>query len=329
MAGLQEMKILVVDDSRMSRTLIKTLLNKLGFHNVDVADSAGGAFDYLSVGSGKKSDVDLILMDIVMKDMSGIETTRRIKDCIELAEIPIVMVTGNDNKKIFEEAFDAGAVDYISKPVDRVELKVRVTSLLTLKQETDRRKEREDTLTHLAQQLEAANAELKRISSLDGLTGIANRRHFDETLAKEWRRALRGGKTIALGMIDVDYFKLFNDSYGHQAGDRCLQMVAKLLDSSVSRPGDMSARYGGEEFVIIMPSTSLEEAKTILGKVRAGIENKSVPHKASSVTGVVTISIGVASVFPSDGIDPAGIIKLADEALYKAKENGRNRVETA
>lgn len=326
---LQEMKILVVDDSRMSRTIVKTLLSKLGYHNVDVVDSARGAIDYLGAGYGKKNDVDLILMDIVMKDMSGIEATRRIKRVEELASVPIVMVTGSDNKATFEEAFDAGAVDYISKPVDRVELKVRLNSLLTLKRETDKSREREERLTNLAQQLETANAELKRISSLDGLTGIANRRHFDETLDKEWRRALRAGKQIALGMIDVDHFKLFNDNYGHQAGDRCLQMVAKLLDSSVSRSGDMAARYGGEEFALVMPSTSLADAKMVLEKVRAGVETKAVHHKASSAGSVVTISIGVASLFPSDGVDPAGIIKLADEALYKAKNNGRNRVETA
>ncbi len=178
-------------------------------------------------------------------------------------------------------------------------------------------------------ELAEANAILEKLSSLDGLTGIPNRRRFDEVLKSEWQRAIRHSTAISLIMLDIDFFKLYNDRYGHQGGDECLIQVARILDDSAQRETDMVARYGGEEFAVILPETGSRGAYEVAEIMRANIHDTKIPHEGSKVSEYVSISVGVATWLPERGSQPEEIIALADQALYKAKEEGRNQVQSA
>lgn len=312
----KDMGILIVDDSRLSRNLISAFLTKAGYKNLVKAESAEEAFKILGLdGAGEEAhEVDLILMDVIMEEMDGIEATRRIKKEEQLRDIPIVMVTGSEKGDTFEEAFSAGAGDYISKPIDKMELRVRVSSALKLKRETDLRKERE--------------RELELLSSLDGLTGISNRRIFDTTLEKEWKRAQRNSWPLSLIMIDIDFFKPYNDHYGHQGGDDCLIKVAEAINGVPERPGDLVARYGGEEFVVVLPDTDTPSAKELAELMRATVAGLELPHEKSKVESFVTVSMGVSTSIMEEAKADSyeALLKRADVALYQAKEAGRNRV---
>jgi diguanylate cyclase (GGDEF)-like protein len=178
------------------------------------------------------------------------------------------------------------------------------------------------------QQLEEANGILRQLSSQDGLTGIANRRHFDSELSREWRRGMRSKSPLSLLMLDIDGFKAYNDLYGHQQGDECLKSVAATLQAVVKRPGDVVARYGGEEFAVILAETRLDGAIRIAEALRAATEALRIAHAKGPVSPFVTVSVGVGCMFPTDSDDPSTLIAMADEALYEAKESGRNRVCT-
>ncbi|ANB61557.1 diguanylate cyclase [Anoxybacteroides amylolyticum] len=196
-------------------------------------------------------------------------------------------------------------------------------SVLAVARDITKRKEAEE-------QLKKANDLLQRISSLDGLTGIYNRRTFDDYLSREWRLAARNKTPISLIMLDIDFFKSFNDTYGHQRGDECLQQVAKTLEQTLKRPTDLVARYGGEEFAVILPSTDLNGAYTVAEQLRKNVEALHIPHAGSLISRYVTISLGVATMKPASASDDGKqLIALADEGLYKAKQNGRNRVGTS
>lgn len=167
---------------------------------------------------------------------------------------------------------------------------------------------------------------LYTLSSIDGLTGIANRRQFEAFLAKEWNRARRLQTELSLILCDIDYFKLYNDYFGHQEGDKCLQKIAGILEEHARRGGDLAARYGGEEFVMILPDTMLDSAKTIAEQIRTTVEKLSILHPASKISNVVTVSIGAASIVPDQHTSSSALIAEADRNLYKAKANGRNQV---
>lgn len=176
------------------------------------------------------------------------------------------------------------------------------------------------------QQLEQANQDLRRLSYLDGLTGIANRRHFEEDLDLEWRRACRAGTALSLIMIDIDFFKLFNDTYGHQRGDDCLILIANTLRNGLKRPGDMAARYGGDEFMLLIPESDKQGVRELADALRARVEAMEIMHEGSRIDNVVTISVGVVTSYPMKGFSPGDLSVAADEALYQAKEAGRNQV---
>jgi diguanylate cyclase (GGDEF)-like protein len=178
-------------------------------------------------------------------------------------------------------------------------------------------------------QLDHAAERLEKVATIDGLTGIANRRRFGEFLHQEWSRALRTATPIALVMVDVDFFKRFNDSYGHLIGDDCLRRVASVLHAAARRPGDLAARYGGEEFAVILGGTPGDSALVIADILRQGIEDLHITHESSEVSRHVTASVGVALANPTDGGTPELLIFAADEALYRAKAAGRNRVVSA
>jgi len=314
-------KILVVDDSKVTGLVLEEALKEFGYQVVS-AQSAQEAFEIigLSFEETGRIGVDLIIMSLTMPDMDGIEATFRLKSLDELRDIPIIIMTARKEDDALRESFDAGAADFIDKNFNKVELHARVRSLLRLKQEMDRRKD-------IAHQFEMANRKLRLLSSIDGLTGIPNRRTFDRFLENEWARACRTKSSIAVIMMDIDFFKPYNDNYGHQKGDEALKLVGKALEGVVKRPSDIVARYGGEEFVMALGYADSRDAIVMAEKVRDSIELLKIPHEFSSAGQFLSISAGIASIIPNGEVTIATVVKNADEALYQAKKEGRNRVK--
>jgi len=239
------------------------------------------------------------------------------------------LIAINKEKDYLKNAFKAGAHDYIEKPINKIEFLARIKAALRLREEMKKRKGREKELLKTSKKLKKANKKLEKMASMDGLTGLANRRLFDEILKKELLRAKRNNSTISLIMADIDNFKDYNDNYGHQAGDQCLKKIAKTIEETTNRPADLAARYGGEEFSIILPDTNKEGAIKIAEKIRENIISLEIEHAKSDVAEYVTLSLGVNSSKINSEIDDKRIeefIEKADKALYKAKENGRNMV---
>ena len=247
---------------------------------------------------------DLILLDVVMPGMDGHEVCRRLKADPATCNIPVIFVTGHSDEAAETQGLALGAVDFISKPINPAIVRARVKTHLTLKAQTDL---------------------LRQWVYVDGLTGVRNRRGFDEQLAREWGRAVREGSALSVLMLDVDFFKRYNDHYGHQAGDACLRSLATFLRQAVKRPGDLVARYGGEEFACLLPGTSLEGAMAVAQQLGAGVESLGLAHAASSVSPVVTVSVGVCCARGTEPGSAEALLRAADEQLYLAKETGRNR----
>jgi diguanylate cyclase (GGDEF)-like protein len=308
------MKIAVVDDTLANLLIVRKHVELLGHTAVTARDGA----EALAVFESEKPD--LILMDVVMPEVDGYEAARRIR-AIEGSEhwTPIIFLTGMGAEDDLKCGIEAGGDDYLIKPVSPVVLAAKIKAMQRLH---DMRNALVDT-TH---KLDRANQELQRLSALDGLTGLPNGRRFDETVAIELRRNARAAQALSLAMIDVDHFKQYNDHYGHLAGDDCLRRIAKALQVTLKRPGDMVARYGGEEFVVILPATPFAGGMAIAQQLLEAIRALALPH-ALSPTEIVTVSIGAAAVLP-DGIStPPQLIATADAMLYKAKRAGRNQVQ--
>lgn len=259
-----------------------------------------------AVALAESQHPEIILMDVVMPDMDGYAVCKLLKENEATRDIPVIFVTAMGEEQYEESGFDVGGVDYITKPVKPFLLRARIRTHLELKRQKDI---------------------LKSLSNHDGLTGIANRRRLDEYIEQEWQRAVRCGHScLSCIMMDVDFFKRYNDGYSHPVGDDCLRRIAEALKSTMSRGTDLVARYGGEEFVCILPETSARGANQIAEKILDTIVTLAIPHEFSDVCSFVTVSAGVATMLPTKDQTPSKLLELADIQLYRAKQEGRNRV---
>jgi diguanylate cyclase (GGDEF)-like protein len=291
-------RILAIDDTP---TNLLTLGAVLG-DEFALQIATSGAMGLALAG---QSAPDLILLDVMMPEMDGFETCRRIKADPLTGDIPVIFVTALNNPEDETFGLEVGAVDFISRPLNSAVVRARVRTHLTLKHQADL---------------------LRSMSFVDGLTGIANRRQFDEALQREWRACLRTGTSLALVMIDIDHFKQFNDAYGHPVGDTCLRAIAGILHGEINRAHDLIARYGGEEFVCLLPDINLAGARIMAEQLRQAVQSLSIPHEASSIAPMVTISLGLALFIPTGKLTPEQLVAAADAQLYEAKHAGRNRV---
>jgi len=306
------MRVLIADDSRTLRAAISDQLRAMG-HSVTEAHEGQQAIELFRI-----HQPDLIVLDVDMPVMNGYETARRIRALGGDHDwIPIIFLSSNVQDKDVATGIDAGGDDYLAKPVSPVVLRAKINAMQRI---TDMRQR----LVDLKEQLEVHNASLREESSHDALTGIPNRRAFDAAFDQEWNHGTRSGKPLALLLADVDYFKRYNDTYGHQRGDECLRAVANAMREAARRKVDVVARYGGEEFALLLPDTPPVSALLVAGRVLEGLRELRLPHEASA-SGHVTMSIGVCATVPQADIAAAALVKTADRALYDAKSKGRNQ----
>ncbi|QLE57438.1 PleD family two-component system response regulator [Nostoc sp. TCL26-01] len=299
--------ILIVDDEPFMRAQLRLSLQCEGYRTAEAQDGREALAIFHEL------QPDIVLLDAIMPDMDGFECCTRLQLLDDSQYTPILMITGLEDQESVDRAFDVGAIDYVTKPIHWPVLRQRVKRLIQQSQ--------------LQQKLEVANRELQRLVTIDELTQIANRRRFEEYCAQEWQRMAREQLPLSLILCDVDFFKSYNDTYGHRAGDRCLQFVAKAIQDTVKRPADLVARYGGEEFAVILPRTYGDGALHIANRICAAVRKLAIPHSNSKIGNYVTISAGVATEIPQPNSDFQDIIDAADRALYQAKVAGRDRSE--
>ena len=303
-------RILIVDDREDNVELLRARLEAWGYETVSAMDGAS------ALRAVKESSPDLILLDVMMPEVDGIEVARRIKNDPTLPFIPIIMQTALDSMESKIEGLDAGADDYITKPIHFSELQARVRSLLRIKALQEKVASRERALAEM-------NNKLLEISLTDGLTGLSNRRHIEERRNEMWEHAVRLNEPLSVVMCDIDKFKSVNDTYGHGAGDAVLKQFAEVLKHE-AREIDRVGRYGGEEFIILLPGTVLDAAVTFAERVRNAIEERTFTFDGGSLKR--TVSLGVAAWPHPRVADCDDLLKCADDALYVAKQSGRNRV---
>jgi two-component system chemotaxis response regulator CheY len=310
-------RILIADDDPTSRLLLKAMVSKLG-HECVVAEDGSSAWEVLASGG-----IDVLLTDWMMPGVDGPELCRRLRNEVGGGYIYIVLTTGLDHPEDVLEGMSAGADDYLTKPVDKFAVQTRLVA-------AERVTELHRQLVHTQAQLEVANLELLERSLTDQLTGLGNRRRMDEDLDRVHARARRLGRTYGIAIFDIDYFKRYNDHYGHVAGDGALRDVASCIELIV-RAGECAYRYGGEEFLVLMPDCGLGDVvSTAADRIRQSVVHAAIPHEARpSEPHVVTVSGGVSCWMPGSLLSAREVLEEADQALYEAKTAGRNRVAAA
>jgi diguanylate cyclase (GGDEF)-like protein len=289
-------RLLLVDDQALNIQVMHSVFAKEC--QVFMATSGARALEVC-----KDRMPDVILLDIEMPEMDGFEVCRRLQSDEVTRHIPVIFVTAHSDPALETRGLEAGAVDFISKPINPSVLRARVRTHLLLKFQSDL---------------------LREMVFLDGLTAVHNRRYFDQQLELEWARSIRNDSVLSLLILDVDHFKRYNDRYGHQAGDECLRKIAGMLKSCLKRTTDMVARYGGEEFVCLLPDTPHEQAMRLATEIEQFIRKQALPHEDSDTKEVVTVSMGVASGTGLQG-EARDLLALADQQLYRAKHEGRAR----
>jgi len=305
-------KILIIDDTRANIQIMHAVL--LDSYTIFFATNGQ---DGLRLAQQELPD--LILLDVMMPEMDGYEVCAKIKNDPLIRQIPVIFITAMSEEEDEAKGLEAGAVDYITKPVSAPIVKARVKNHLELKRHRD-------MLEKLTVELDIKNRELNLLARKDALTGLANRRYFDEILDAEIQRAFRSRQLLSLILCDVDFFKSYNDHYGHVAGDKCLQAIGEIMRQSFKRISDLPARYGGEEFAVIFPDTPPGNAGLMAEKLRQAMLEQALPHAFSAAAEFVTLSFGVVEALPTREMDAEWFINAADKALYQAKENGRNQV---
>ncbi|PHS18635.1 MAG: diguanylate cyclase response regulator [Kangiella sp.] len=304
------MKILLVDDSITERHILTAYLTKLG-HTPIIAENGLEAVKLFET-----EKPDLVLMDVIMPEMDGYQAARKIRE-ENTTWIPIIFLSGRVDPEDIAEGIAAGGDDYLTKPVN---LKILQAKMVAMQRIAKMRKK----LVSVTEELETANVELKKLVNIDGLTGIANRRYLDKYLTVEISRAIRNHHPIAIIMCDVDHFKKFNDENGHIVGDDCLKSIAKTLDNVCQRKSDLVARYGGEEFAVVLPNTSIDDAKLVAETMRKKVESIEITDDSNNKK-KITISLGVYSDNPNHTESIEILLAKADSALYNAKKDGRNK----
>ncbi|HEY9628417.1 MAG TPA: diguanylate cyclase [Coleofasciculaceae cyanobacterium] len=321
--------ILIVDDTPDNLRLLAGILSR---QNYDVRTVINGRMALMAAAT---LPPELILMDICMQDMDGYEVCRQLKAMPQTRDIPIIFLSALDGVIDKVMAFSAGGIDYITKPFQMAEVLARVTTHLTLcrlqkqlqaQNEMLQRQVRDRQMVEEA--LQIANQKLLHLVNTDELTHLANRRRFDDYLAYEWRRMMREQQPLSLIFCDIDFFKQYNDAYGHLKGDACLQSIAAVLKATAKRTADLPARYGGEEMVVILPNTPALGALQVAQEIQSSIQQLQISHMGSPVSPYVTLSFGIATLMPSAGLAARHLIAAADAALYQAKSEGRDRIIT-
>jgi two-component system, chemotaxis family, response regulator WspR len=318
--GLTEfnVRVLLVDDQRMIAEAVRRMLGPdIAYHCVsDATEAEAAALAFKPT---------VILQDLVMPGIDGFALIQAYRANPALRDVPVIVLSAKDDAELKAHGFAVGANDYLIKLPDQLELLARLRYHSAGYISRLQRDEAFRALRASQQSLAEANIELQRLAALDPLTGIGNRRRFDQTLAAEWLRGQRDQRPLSLLICDVDCFKAYNDNYGHPAGDLCLKKAAAVLTEHLKRPADLSARYGGEEFAILLPDTTLDGALAVAEACRGHLEALAIEH-GDTAAGVVTMSIGVATLVPALGAGAEQLVAAADEAMYEAKNGGRNRV---
>ncbi|KUO77878.1 MAG: diguanylate cyclase response regulator [Desulfosporosinus sp. BRH_c37] len=320
----EQVNILIVDDKPGNILVLEGILENLEC-NIITASSGN-----VALGLMLEYDFALVLLDVQMPEMDGFETATLMKGSERTKVLPIIFVTAISKEQwcIFK-GYEVGAVDYLFKPIEPIVLKSKVKVFLELYEQKRLLKKQAELLEIRVKELldlKQVNCYLENLSTLDGLTGIPNRRSFDQFIETSWKNAMREQLQLSLVMVDIDFFKDYNDNYGHLKGDDCLILVAKMLLSSIKRPIDFVARYGGEEFMAVLTNTGKQGALLVAERMKKGIEQLAITHDYSDVAAWVTVSIGVAEIIPQPTDSIMDLIKNVDQALYQAKQDGRNKI---
>ena len=312
--------VLLVDDQAMIGEAVRRAL----------ADAADIQFHYCARGSEALASAvrvspTVILQDLVMPDAEGLQLVAEYRRHPGTRDIPVIVLSSKDDAAVKSECFAADVSDYLVKLPDRIELIARIRHHHKAHLNLRQRDAAYRALSESRHKLLDMNRVLQRLSHVDGLTGLSNRRYLDEYLDMEWRRSARELSEFALLMVDVDNFKKYNDGFGHLAGDEVLKRVAQAVRDSLHRPADLAARFGGEEFVVVLPGTDANGARTVGERICRRVAALGVPHGTPGAGLTVTVSIGGASVMPARGLHSSELLAAADAALYEAKHDGKNR----